>query len=380
MTIEPNGGPMLKKIFTFLFLFGNIFMDRVNAEIPGSSQCIDSNTYFTGYLQAKIEDNFPNSQVQLFVDQGDIIIYQYPEDPEICESIRSYLAGLEGFRSICFDRAYSYMDCNSCEGLAVVAESEGNWFPELTEFFPTMLANPRILGYSAGYRSYDRVFKTAVLPVSMGDKFTIYQFNNLKHGYLNLGLETGVWAVFEAKPKSLALLNADYFVGLHATYFYNRFTVRFRIYHESSHLGDELLVEKRYIHRLNPSTEAVDLFIAYDFSRDLTIFAGAGRTIRSDNSFKTKPFRFVSGFNYFINDFRRKVCNLEAVPYVGLFLSNSQDYHYKLETSVAVGYQWDKHYGRKLRLYLEGHNGFSHEGQFSKKRTSYLAIKLFYGY
>lgn len=257
---------------------------------------------------------------------------------------------------------------------------EGNWIPEVTSLFPTMLASPRIIGYSAGWRSYDPVFKSSLLPVSLGDRFTIYQFRDLMYGHLSLGIEAGVWAIFEAKPSSLALINADYYIGIPFTYIYDRFALRFRIWHESSHLGDELLIENKHIKRLNPSAEAIDLYLAYELLDGFTLFGGVGSVIRSDKSYKVKPWYLVSGFNYFLNCLKITVANLEATPYLGLYLCNAEYHDWRCDTTVTIGYQWDKSYGHKLRLYLEGHKGFSNDGQFSKQKTEYLALKLIYGY
>jgi len=257
---------------------------------------------------------------------------------------------------------------------------EGNWLPELVPFFPTMLAEPHIVGYSAGYRSYDRVFKTDLLPVSIGDRFSLYQIKEIPCGRLFVGIEACVWAIFEAKASSLALINADYYIGVPFTYINGRFSSRLRFFHQSSHLGDELLVEKKYIKRLNPSMEVVDWFFAYNLVERFTIFGGYSRVLRSDESFKVKPNGISYGFNYHFDAFKIHVGNLEAIPYVATYVSNWEDNRWKFDTTVAIGYQWDKSYGHKLRIFLEAHNGFSHEGQFSKQRTGYLSLKLLYGY
>jgi hypothetical protein len=257
---------------------------------------------------------------------------------------------------------------------------EENFLPELNPFFPTMLAQPHIIGYSAGYRSYDRVFKTDCLPISIGDQFSLYQFNTEPCSHLYLGIEACVWAIFEARAKSLSLINADYFVAIPLTYIKHGFSAKLRVFHESSHLGDEFLLEHRKIKRLNPSMEVIDLTLAYDFSPQLTAFLGFSRVLRSDDSFKIKPNGVFYGFNYYFNFYKLNVCNVEAVPYIAAYFNNVENNHWHLESNAAIGYQWDKLYGHKLRVYLEVHEGHSEEGQFSRQRTNYIALKLLYGY
>jgi hypothetical protein len=218
------------------------------------------------------------------------------------------------------------------------------------------------------------------LPVSIGDQFSLWQFRTFSYGRLYLGIEACVWAIFEAKPKSLSLINSDYYVAVPLTYIHDRFSARLRIYHESSHLGDEYLLENYHIVRKNPSMEAIDLSLAYEFCDNLTIFLGYSRVIRSDEGFKIKPNNLYYGFNYDLDIFKVNICEIQAVPYVSAYFTNLEDNDWELDSSIALGYQWNKSYGHKVRIYLEGHNGFSADGQFSKKRTNYVSMKLLYSY
>lgn len=348
-------------------------------------KCSESNSaysdeFIAGYLQSKLEDRFPDAEIRLAVCKGEIIVYQYPHDTYICENILYYLQSLNDNAVVKFERDFDPNLLENNLSIQVTVPQEGNWLPELAPFFPTILANPRMICYSAGYRFYDKIFETELLPVSMGDRFLIYQFKNIGEGRLYLGVEAAVWAIFEAKVKSLALINADYYVGFPITYINNRFSARLRVYHQSSHLGDELLVENTSIERLNPSMEVIDLFLAYDLTNDLTVLGGVGRVLRSDESYKIKPYSIEYGCNYLFNSFKINLANLIATPYLGLYFRNWEDNRWKLDSSIAIGYQWNKSYGRKMRFFIEAHDGFSFEGQFSKLRTRYLAIKLSYGY
>ena len=261
-----------------------------------------------------------------------------------------------------------------------VGYEEGDFLPEVSVFFPTMLAQPHIIGYSAGYQSYDKQFRCSCLPVSIGDQFSLYQFKTHSSGRLYFGIEACVWAIFEARSKTLSLINADYYVALPFTYINDRFSSRLRIYHQSSHLGDEFLLENSRVDRLNPSMEAVDLAFSYDFEDNFTGFIGYNRVIRSDDSFKIKPNGIYYGFNYFLDFFKISICNLEGTPYIAAYLTNFEENNWKLDSSVAIGYQWDKLYGHKLRVFLEGHDGYLSDGQFSRKKSQYIALKILYGY
>lgn len=366
----------MKKILTLLspvlFCFTALSAEEITPQDSSQASC--SVDYLQGYLSAKLEEHFPFSPVAVAMKDGQAIVYIYPDDVATCADIEQFLLSQGGVSSVHFDATYSSKSCEkTIEAFEVL--QEGDWLPELSEFFPTMLADPRILGYSAGYRTYDSIFQTALIPVSMGGRFTFY-----RSGYWHLGMEAGLWAVFEAKTKSLSLLNADYYIGIPLTYIHGDFTARLRIYHQSSHLGDELLVEREDIKRLNPSMEAIDLYLAYQCNPALTIFGGIGRVMRSDDSYKLQPHYVAYGFNYFFINYRHRFRSIDATPYFGLYCTNWEDNDWKFDVNAALGYQWDKRYGHKMRISLKAHDGFAAEGQFSKHRNRYLALELAYGY
>jgi hypothetical protein len=351
----------------------------------------NSAEFAKGYLISKLEDRFGNAKIEIEIQDQQIIVYYWPEYLE-CEQIKSYLENFSSY-PVKFDNTYQPIQplneeitssdkTNSSEESNSPDEpfEEGGFLPEISPFFPTMLAQPHILGYSIGYRSYDKVFRTSCIPVSIGDQFSLYQFKTVSLGRLYFGIEACVWAIFEGRTKSLSLINADYYVALPLTYINNRFSARLRLFHESSHLGDEYLLENKKIVRVNPSMEVVDLSLAYELFDKFTLFTGYSRVLRSDDSFKIKPNSFYYGFNYFLDFFKINICNVEAIPYVSTYFANQENNKWGLDTSAAIGYQWNKSYGHKLRIYLEGHDGYSAEGQFSKRRTRYLSLKLLYGY
>lgn len=367
----------MKKHNLTLFLFFIFSCQTLMANVTGHDQ---NESFLKGYIYSKLEDRYPNEKIEFDLRDHLIIVYEFPADSNLCDNIRNFLEGFEGYE-VAFDKSYNItQECSQNDFMVAENIEEGDWLPELSPFFPTMLAQPHIIGYSAGYRSYDKIFRTSCLPVSIGDQFSLYQFKTERSGRLYFGIEACVWAIFEARAKSLSLINADYYIGLPLTYINKKFSSKLRIFHQSSHLGDEFLLENEKIKRLNPSMEVVDLSVAYDFTDRFTAFAGYSRVIRSDDGFRIKPNGFYYGFNYFIDFFKINLCNLEAIPYIAAYFTNYQDNKWELDSNIAIGYQWDKLYGHKLRVYFEGHEGYSHEGQFSKHKARYLALKVLYGY
>ena len=345
---------------------------------------LNSSEFMKGYIYSKLQDRFPYDQIEIDIDHNDIIVYSWNADLR-GEEIKNYLESFFPDYHIQFKSPYELSDAsltNSVENenLSVLEPiEEGGFLPELNPFFPTVLAQPHILGYSVGYRSYDKIFKSSI-PVSIGDQFSLYQFKINSNSRLYFGIEACVWAVFEAKTKSLSLINADYFVAFPLTYFNHNFSARLRLFHESSHLGDEFLLDHPKINRRNPSMEGIDLSLAYEPIDKLVVFLGYTRILRSDDSFKIKPNSVYYGFNYFLDFAKIQTFHIEALPYISAYIINRENNHWKFDISFAIGYQWDKYYGRKLRIFLVGHDGYSDEGQFARKKSRYVSINLLYGY
>ena len=57
------------------------------------------------------------------------------------------------------------------------------------------------------------------------------------------------------------LINTDYLVGLPVTYRHGSWTTRFRLYHQSSHLGDEYLLHT-HAQRVDLTFEAAELLVS----------------------------------------------------------------------------------------------------------------------
>jgi hypothetical protein len=70
------------------------------------------------------------------------------------------------------------------------------------------------------------------------------------------------------------LLNADYMIGLPLTFRAGPFSGRARVYHQSSHLGDEFVLRPNAPPRQNLSFESAELLLSLDVSA-LRVYGGA---------------------------------------------------------------------------------------------------------
>jgi hypothetical protein len=127
--------------------------------------------------------------------------------------------------------------------------------------------------------------------------------------------------------------------------------------------------------------EAIDFFTAYQVAVGFRVYGGPGWVFHSDSSYPLKPFYVEYGGEVRILGVRSYYYMLYGSPFFAVYMRNWQACDWRLDTNLALGYEWSKlqGVGRKVRLFAEYHDGYS-EGEFFKEHTSYFAIRLYYGY
>ena len=262
----------------------------------------------------------------------------------------------------------------------------GYWFPEEPALYKTMLADPRQICYSLGWRFDDQALHKDIIDISLGDTLALYEWCNVffRHSLLRVEIEGAVWAVFSPKQESAPLVNADYYVGIPITYALGPWSFRLRLYHISSHIGDEYLLMHPDFDRRNPSAEYVDFFASYDLSEDFRFFGGIGYAVSQDDHFQCSPL-----FGAFGVDVRLRSMfgidwynELYGTPFYGMYFRFSKDFKNHFDATYVLGYEWGKLSGlyRKVRVFFEYHDGYSLEGQFCKFPTNYLSLRASYGF
>src|SRR5439155_23873898 len=91
------------------------------------------------------------------------------------------------------------------------------------------------------------------------------------------------------------LMNTDYLIGLPITYRRGSFATRFRLFHQSSHLGDEYLVHN-HAQRVDLTFQAVELLVADEVSRWRVY--GGGAYVFAHSPADMKPGLLHGGLEY----------------------------------------------------------------------------------
>jgi hypothetical protein len=111
-----------------------------------------------------------------------------------------------------------------------------------------------------------------------------------------LSLFGSIDSLFNLDLPGDALVNTDYRVGVPLTWRGGAFSARGRVYHQSSHLGDELILGGNAPRRIDLSFEAVDLLLAWERG-GLRLYGGGGHTL-STSTDTYKGGTLQAGFDY----------------------------------------------------------------------------------
>lgn len=357
--------------------------------IPKESIDGMSDSYFEGYIQALVDMHYYEYQVTVLVKDKIVWLAGLPKNELLAKSIISFVQDVPGVKDVKITEDVPPKELAVREKYVNRPQLKGIWFPQNTELFLPLIADPRQVINSIGYRGGDRVIGKKAGAVSLGDDFPIFRWIEVLpwKGDMQISIESGIWSVFNFDPHpnyngGTELVNTDFYVAIPITYAVNKWAFRFRIYHLSSHLGDEFLVNHPGYHRVNPSYEATDFFFSYQANDVFRVYGGPGVILHSDHSFDMDHFYVEYGSEARFWGSKFDYHKLYGNWLAGVHIRNWQVNHWYFDTTVVLGYEWSKlkNIGRRIRIFAEGHNGYSLEGQFMKQRTAYGSIKLAYGF
>ena len=123
--------------------------------------------------------------------------------------------------------------------------------------FEPLLADPKEPAFFASYL-WDRSARLSSKLASVGLGQTI---GLVREPGWDLAIAAGVFSQFNMQSATNDLINTDYLVGLPLTYHRGTWATRFRLYHQSSHLGDEYLLHT-HAQRVDLTYEAVELLVS----------------------------------------------------------------------------------------------------------------------
>jgi uncharacterized protein DUF1207 len=131
------------------------------------------------------------------------------------------------------------------------------------ELFRPLIADPKQPTFFAAYLLLAADPTTDQLgTIGLGRTFGLVQW---EPGW-QLGVDVAVFSQFNMQSRTYDLINTDYLIGFPVTYRRGDLALRARVYHQSSHLGDEFLLHTQ-ARRVDLTFESAELLVSRDLGR-----------------------------------------------------------------------------------------------------------------
>ena len=253
-----------------------------------------------------------------------------------------------------------------------------------TQLFEPLRADPKEPRFFvSALKVNSAIQNTTIAAVGFGENFGIVRHGlNPKKGW-QLGLSAAVFAQFDLESESSDLMNADYVIGVPVTWRNNDWSGRVRVYHQSSHLGDEFLLRVQP-ERVNLSFESIEVLVAHDFG-ELRAYGGG------EYLFHREPPDLAEGLIHIGIDWRNNentfsFSHIGAARWVaGLDVKHWQQNEWATQVSAKVGLEFAplsninhdaNNSTRRWSVLMEFYDGPSPYGQFYQDDLRYLGIAI----
>ncbi|NOU42722.1 MAG: DUF1207 domain-containing protein [Methyloglobulus sp.] len=248
--------------------------------------------------------------------------------------------------------------------------------------FKPLLADPRWAHFSVAYRNYqtDNFAGKDIASVSLGETIPIYRSNfGQSTAQWEAGIQAGVFSDFNLNASSSDLVNTDFIASIYSSVRAGQFSAFGRIYHQSSHLGDEFLLGKIHtskFERENLSYEGADLKLSYELPYGVRIYGGGGGLFHKEPSV-LRPWSAQYGIE-FRSPWRINFASMR--PIIAADIKHFDENNWSADISARAGVEFDnlQVLDRKLQILVEYFNGYTPSGQFYKDKVEYIGLGAHY--
>jgi hypothetical protein len=343
-------------------------------------------TYIAGYAAAMLKQNLQIETPSLEVQDGVVTLPaggMAAADRTKAVQLLTEVPGVNEVRTT--EATAQPMNTAHNPSDVKVAGKESNLLP--TGLLPTghlfkpLIADPRWAHFSAAYRNYqsDNFDGHNIASVSFGETIPFYR-STFGHSSVQweTGLQAGVFSDFNLDSQSSDLVNTDFIASFYSSMRAGRFSAFSRLYHQSSHLGDEFLLRKvnTKFERVNLSYEGLDLKLSYDLPFGVRVYGGGG------GIFDKEPAALKVWSTQYGIEFRSpwRIDFAAMRPVIAADFKNFEENNWSTDISARAGFEFEnlQVLGRKLQILGEYFHGYTPSGQFYKNKVEYFGVGAHY--
>jgi hypothetical protein len=247
---------------------------------------------------------------------------------------------------------------------------EWQWFSGKRRAFAPMLADPEETVTHLGYMFDENSGKLA--DFGIGGDIVILNFSPDEDSLLTFSIRGLLTGRLDGSLDSNPIVDADYIGGLAVGYETGPWEFEAYFYHESSHLGDEMIT-KYNVRRIDYSKEVLRFLAARRFFDDsLRVYGGVSFIVNGTPNELDTTFEFQVGAEY--------TFDLWDIPmFAAVDLQTQQANNWYLNTNAQYGIFLNRSVNRP-RIYLEFYHGYSNMGQFWNQKETHGMIGFGYDF
>ena len=171
------------------------------------------------------------------------------------------------------------------------------------------------------------------------------------------------------------MISTDFRVGVPLTFGVGPFQTKLAVYHISSHLGDEFMLQNLGFPRINYSRSALVWGNSYFLTEDIRLYAEAEWAFYNDGG--SKPWAFQFGAEY---SPVQPVGSLRGAPFVAINGHLREEVDFGGNVVVQTGWQWRGQSGHLCRLGMQYVTGPSDQFEFFRRFEDRLGFGIWYDF
>ncbi len=337
-------------------------------------------SYIAGYAAAVLRHEFNAVGASLQVQEGVVIVNAESLGTVDRTKVMTALESIPGVVRVEIREGETHTDVREASPIPQEPTKPESKFLPRDLLFAPFHADPRWPHFSGAYRRITSGQEpTKTFAANFGETFALYRNAAPLGGQWEIVIQAGVFSTFNVGTSSKDLQNADYTVGLLTSYRTGPFSGFLRLHHQSSHLGDEFILNSQPpVNRINLSFEELDLKLSYELFAWLRLYGGGGMLVDQD------PEDLKQGTSEFGVELTSPWTlwggKIRPVSYAD-FQANARS-NWRVASSVMAGLQFENARigDRKLQVLAEYFNGPSPNGQFYSQNTTWfgLGVHLYY--
>mgnify|MGYP002777692508 CR=1 FL=1 len=230
-----------------------------------------------------------------------------------------------------------------------------------------------------GYWTEGRRYDGTIVPFAFGLRKPFWRWNKSESRASEFAIDVASFTQFEIYQQDnrqrRRLVNTDYRVG----FWYNLRRIgvnqtvhswRFRVYHLSSHLGDDYLIKNQINYYLPNPVNYEQFDVTYSYERHgLRLYGGPGIVLRKAE--ERKPLSAQAGLYY------RQPNRARGRFVGGLDVKVWQQTDFRPGVKGGIGYEFGRP-DRNLTFLLEGYRGFRPYSLYESEKTRWIGVGVYF--